>query len=219
MKAQSEGYITLQTIYRKKAHSDLAEVTRSVRQIEEQLGRKLPIESKEIEAFCKGAAFVKLVRGRKLVIDPIRLGWNNSEKTVLNNISSDFEVSLLPTFIAIAAMDACIDLLQPTTSPRDLLTRFASEKFTSSMTTYISEVFSRLQNSDVSAELDEPLQRALKIAEEIQRSGPFELHNISSMTGGMVAQEIIKIITKQYVPVDNTCLLDGIQSITKVYKL
>jgi amyloid beta precursor protein binding protein 1 len=27
-----------------------------------------------------------------------------------------------------------------------------------------------------------------------------------------VAQEVIKAITKQYVPIDNTCLFDGIES-------
>ena len=51
------------------------------------------------------------------------------------------------------------------------------------------------------------------------RSGGSELHNISALTGGMVAQEAIKIITKQYIPVDNVCLFDGITSKTGVFRL
>ena len=51
------------------------------------------------------------------------------------------------------------------------------------------------------------------------RAGGAELHNIASLTGGVVAQEVIKVITKQYVPVDNVCIFDGVQSKTSVLKL
>ncbi len=51
-----------------------------------------------------------------------------------------------------------------------------------------------------------------KICIELVRAGGGELHNIASLTGGLVAQEIIKVTTKQYVPVDNTCLFDGVTS-------
>jgi amyloid beta precursor protein binding protein 1 len=39
------------------------------------------------------------------------------------------------------------------------------------------------------------------------------------MTGGMVSQEVIKVITEQYVPVDNTCIFDGITSKSMVIKV
>jgi len=66
---------------------------------------------------------------------------------------------------------------------------------------------------------DDPLMRIALAAEELKRAGGGELHNISSLTGGMVAQEAIKIITRQYVPVDNTCVFDGITSKTEIFKL
>jgi amyloid beta precursor protein binding protein 1 len=56
-------------------------------------------------------------------------------------------------------------------------------------------------------------------AQEVARAGGGELHNISAFTGGLVAQETIKIITKQYVPVDNTCIFDGISSRCQVLRL
>lgn len=56
-------------------------------------------------------------------------------------------------------------------------------------------------------------------AKEVYRAGGGELHNTSAATGGMVAQEIIKIITKQYVPVDNTCVYDAIGSRCQVIRL
>lgn len=62
-------------------------------------------------------------------------------------------------------------------------------------------------------------KRVCMVAEELARARGGELHNISALTGGMVAQEIIKIITKQYVPIDNTCIFDGIDSRCQVIQL
>lgn len=63
------------------------------------------------------------------------------------------------------------------------------------------------------------LEELDNIYAEVDRVEGRELHNISSLTGGMVAQEAIKIITRQYVPVDNTCIYDGIKGSTLVLKL
>lgn len=62
-------------------------------------------------------------------------------------------------------------------------------------------------------------ERVIKAAEEVARAQGGELHNISALTGGMVAQEIIKVITKQYIPIDNTCVFDGITSRCQVFRL
>jgi amyloid beta precursor protein binding protein 1 len=61
--------------------------------------------------------------------------------------------------------------------------------------------------------------RIVQAAEEVARARGGELHNISAITGGTVSQEVIKIITKQYIPIDNTCILDGITSRTQVLRL
>jgi amyloid beta precursor protein binding protein 1 len=62
-------------------------------------------------------------------------------------------------------------------------------------------------------------ERIQSSAQEVARAGGGELHNISAVTGGMVAQEMIKIITKQYIPIDNTCIFDGIGSRCQVLRL
>lgn len=51
------------------------------------------------------------------------------------------------------------------------------------------------------------------------RAGGGELHNIAALTGGMVSQEVIKVITEQYVPVDNTCVFDGVRSKSSVFRV
>lgn len=45
------------------------------------------------------------------------------------------------------------------------------------------------------------------------------MHNIAALTGGIVSQEIIKVVTEQYIPVDNTCVFDGVKSKSEVFKV
>ena len=64
-------------------------------------------------------------------------------------------------------------------------------------------------------EVQENITKAIK---EVDRVHGGELHNISSVLGGMVAQEAIKLITRQYVPVDGLCVFDGVRSKSMVFK-
>lgn len=61
--------------------------------------------------------------------------------------------------------------------------------------------------------------RVQEAAQEVARAAAGELHDVSAVVGGMVAQEAIKIITKQYIPIDNTCIFDGIRSRCQVIRL
>lgn len=54
---------------------------------------------------------------------------------------------------------------------------------------------------------------------EICRYGGAEIHSISAFIGGCAAQEVIKLITKQYKPIDNTFIYNGITSETTTLKL
>jgi amyloid beta precursor protein binding protein 1 len=62
-------------------------------------------------------------------------------------------------------------------------------------------------------------ERVVQAAREVARAGGGELHNVAALTGGMVAQELIKIVTKQYIPIDNTCVYDGIAGRCQVLRL
>jgi len=57
MKAQSTVYVQLQNIYKAKARQDVAEVLKTVR----AHPKGESIDTAQVEAFCKNAAFIKLV--------------------------------------------------------------------------------------------------------------------------------------------------------------
>jgi amyloid beta precursor protein binding protein 1 len=230
MKAQSETYIQLQNIYKDKARADCAEVTKTVRALEKSTGRSpsLPsIDDKEIENFCKGAAHISLVRGRPLkVVDAgQKLSFGDRAKSLVNDLTNP--ESLLPLYIAFLAWDEFLathstpdselggqGLRLPGSSDAEV--DVDAEKLTGIAHTItdalISEAGTRIENPEY-----DHLRASLgKYCVELTRAGGAELHNIASLTGGLVAQEVIKVITEQYVPVDNVCVWDGIESRTWV---
>jgi amyloid beta precursor protein binding protein 1 len=102
--------------------------------------------------------------------------------------------------------------IAPTLVPVYLALR-ASENIAELNQENLVQEMSRIIGAEVTDE------RLIHTAKEVVRAQKGELHNIAALTGGMVAQEIIKIITKQYIPVDNTCIFDGITSRCQVLKL
>ena len=54
---------------------------------------------------------------------------------------------------------------------------------------------------------------------EICRYGGAELHSVGAFLGGVVAQEVIKVVTGQYVPVDNLLVYNAVTSNVSSYKL
>lgn len=101
--------------------------------------------------------------------------------------------------------------------PQSLLPIYLALNATSHVSTATSSDILATISKDLPEASSNP--RVLQAAEEVSRARGGELHNISALTGGMVAQEIIKIITKQYVPIDNTCIFDGIRSRTQVLRI
>ncbi|KAL9100841.1 MAG: hypothetical protein Q9163_003831 [Psora crenata] len=224
MKAQSADYIQLQNIYKRKARDDLAQVTLTVRKLETRRGRENPIDDREIEAFCKNAAFIKLIHGRPLRFaqladgkkSPGEIDWGD-QASALSVAFHMPEDSLLPIYLAFLAYDYyTLNVTHPNTEnsiPAAAAAAAAS-----------SAAGSALKAIAAAASLEDVDRTALQqkiddVLMEFERADGAELHNISALTGGMVAQEVIKVVTKQYVPVDNTCVFDGIASKTAVFNM
>ena len=234
MKAQSSDYIRLQNTYKAKARLDLAEVTRYVRDSEARLGTKIPIDEKEIEAFCKGAQFVKLIHGRPLRIASCTsdIDWTDRAKALSQEFSDP--TSLLPVYFAFLAYDRHNDELarlqkfrQSPSALKDLTSTGAPSGTILSPPVFSETAHFYTPSIDTANDpkpwprFDTPKARETfeNVAMELERADGAELHNISALTGGMVAQEVIKVLTKQYVPVNNTCVFDGIGSRSAVFDI
>ncbi|PWY68411.1 ubiquitin-like activating enzyme [Aspergillus heteromorphus CBS 117.55] len=209
MKAQSADYVSLQNIYKSKARKDIEEVTEIVRRIEVQLGtRVVEVADKDIEVFCKNAAHIKVIRGRDI---PQVAGDAHSLKTLRNHLSND--ESSIPIFLAFEILDDIVTDIQDGKRPEAALD---DETVWESG---IERMVGALTSDDPSAVDDDARERIRKAARELRRTQGGELHNISALTGGLVAQEALKVITRQYGPLDNTCIFDGVRSGSEMYKL
>ncbi|KAJ8120293.1 hypothetical protein ONZ43_g2961 [Nemania bipapillata] len=187
MKAQSSVYVKLQGLYKAKARKDAQEVLETVR---ESAGGE-HVNPTEVDLFCKNARFVKLIntspKGLDLgqIFDAERA---NDEAAEAMKIETGGAFSLpLSNFFIYMALKATA--YNPTATADEIM---------STITQLVPQAAG--------------YERMGQIAQEVARAGGGELHNISALTGGMVAQEVIKIITKQYIPIDDTCIFDGISS-------
>ena len=236
MKAQSSDYIQLQNIYKAKARSDLAEVTRTIRHLEQEIDRKPLIEPAEIEAFCKGAQFVKLIHGRPIRVAKCtaEIDWSDRAKALSQELQDPD--SLLPIYFAFLALDRYqddINRIQKLRTPVDnqpfdpITAGRAVSGAVPPLPTFVESAYfftpavDPVHDPKPWPRFDTPEARTAfdNVVNELDRADRGELHNVAALTGGMVAQEVIKVITKQYVPVDNCCVFDGISSKTAVFKI
>ncbi|KAL1597893.1 hypothetical protein SLS60_008381 [Paraconiothyrium brasiliense] len=227
MKARSADYIQLQNVYKSKARKDLAEVLESVRFLERNANMSTHIEEKDVEAFCKNAAHIKLVRGRPFHIVPAEedLRFGSNAKSLAQKLT--FPDALLPIYIAFLAWDKftathTLDGLAGAPKPpgsSDAEVESDTEKVTSIALKLVDSLVKEAKYTIDPEEYDAIRTQIGELAQELVRAGGGELHNIGALTGGMVSQEVIKVITEQYVPVDNTCVFDGVRSKSSVFKV
>ena len=75
--------------------------------------------------------------------------------------------------------------------------------------------------SESYVEMGEGLDGMLKPAhaEEVTRYGGVEIHTTASFIGGVASQEAVKLITRQYIPLNNTFVYNGIAGVGGAYEL
>ncbi|KAK0745113.1 hypothetical protein B0T21DRAFT_359056 [Apiosordaria backusii] len=192
MKAQSKVYIQLQNIYKAKARRDAAEILETV----QATPGGQNIDPAEVDLFCKNAAFVKLINATTGTISRADQLKRVAAQEFANDENAEMTLqplSLLPIYLAMQATAHTVD--------------WPIEE---------EEILARVAKMVPGADENE---RVRQTVEEVTRAEGGELHNVAALTGGMVAQEIIKIITKQYIPIDNTCVFDGINSRCQILRL
>ena len=60
--------------------------------------------------------------------------------------------------------------------------------------------------------------RGKDLAREVVRYDEAEIHTVAAVVGGVASQEAVKLITGQYVPLDDTYVYNGIASTAGVYR-
>ncbi|KAK6745881.1 hypothetical protein RB195_012160 [Necator americanus] len=207
MTSDSKRYSHLASIFHEKALSDAAEVYEHTRRIEQERGSAATITEDLCYRFCKNARGIRLQRGSEK--DSVVMF-----QELLNNISSVEEenVSAAVWFLLLRAAD-----------------KFCREKGRYPGTNGVPctidslDLKQRVVSIISSSHVDNPEAVMARVPPsaiaEICRYGAGELHVVASLIGGIVAQEVIKLATNQYVPLDNTFIYDGHTQQSSVFRM
>lgn len=200
MTADTSSYINLQNIYRAQAQHDSDIIFRRAQEFLKDLNMPSElITEKDTLLFCREAASLHVLRGSKIA-DEYEKGCNS------NIISNGLEMNetMMGFYIVFRALDRFI--LEHGSAPGE----HQIETDTAWLKTHVCKLLSEWGITNPVSD---------DIVHEVCRYGGVEVHGISAFIGGCVSQEVIKIITKQYKPINNTFIYNGITSETAVFTL
>eukprot|EP00035_Acanthoeca_spectabilis_P023069 m.447491 g.447491 ORF g.447491 m.447491 type:complete len:537 (-) comp19522_c0_seq1:49-1659(-) len=201
MHADSDVYVALQRVYIDKAAADVEAISGIVSDSLQALGKAPDAFSEaEIKRFCQNA-------GKLFVLETPEYGG-----------------SLAPD----KAREFDEHLSQPNSEAAWMLLLWAADKFHAAHGHYpghfdeqVEEdipklkecVQSILEESKIGAPIDDDC------IHEMCRWGGAELHSVASLIGGSASQEVVKLVTKQYAPLDSVFVYNGTTANCKQFKL
>lgn len=203
MTSDSKRYIQLQNVYMDQARHDIAAVSTRVQQILTSLGRSPDsIQDSEVRLFCKNASFLRVVRCRSLAEEHIPQQANVAD-IAMNLENPDSEMSF---YVALRAVDKFYKQYNRYPGWYDDQTDDDFGRLKACAT-------SLLQEWNISATVKEDYFR------EICRYGAAELHSVAAFIGGVAAQEVIKLVTHQFVPFNNTYIYNAVNGGSATYQM
>lgn len=197
MESDTNAYLTLKKIYLDKFNSDKSYIrNKAITLIDQQDGDSSLLSDDTLVTFVRNARYLKIITGTKIDKDSQILQFFRS----LGDESLKLKALIYLAFLIVEQF-ARLHGDWPTWNNRSELRALS---------------ISILCNDN---NIDSYPENLDKILDELCRAFGNELHNISAIFGGVVAQEVIKLLTNQYVPVDNCVVLDGILGKTSTFKL
>ncbi|VDN57167.1 unnamed protein product [Dracunculus medinensis] len=209
MISDTKTYVRLASIFRQKAICDAKEVYRNVCSILNEKGYSQEFfKFNDCKQFCKKASMIRVING-SLIESETNMEY--PECLIENIRNSNFSrhhisnVLCIPPvlwYLLIKAVD-----------------RFQMEKSRFPGTNGVpciidshdlKQRFSAILQSSQIIDAAEVLEKVPEeVVSEMCRYGNAEIHVIAAFIGGIVAQEAIKLITHQYLPLNNMLIFDG----------
>ena len=197
MTSSSDMYIDLQRVYQTKARADMEAVASHLSELLASIGRPTnAISEDNIRLFCRNSAFLQVLHYRTL--EEEYRSPNVEELRMLNeNHDSDIVYYIL---LRAAQHFYSLHKVYPGTE---------EGQFNADVAQLKSTVSSLLQKLGLAAGLvrDDYIS-------EFCRYGGGEIHAVSAFIGGVAAQEVIKLVTHQFVPLNNTLIYNATTSTT-----
>lgn len=199
MASDTESYVMLQKIYVSKAVEDAKQVLSVARKLVGQYGIEDDLDEKYVRRFCQNIHGIRIFRTRSLTEEMKQ----PNEGGFLNAVDMDGGMDASATHCASPFYPVLrgIDKFyreHGRDAGRDVAMRKADVGLVHG---YVGGVKEELGvNGSSGLWIDQ--------TEEVVRYANTELYNVAAFMGGIAAQEITKIVTGQFVPIDNTLIVN-----------
>ncbi|KAL0476307.1 E1 ubq [Acrasis kona] len=198
MHADTDRYIKLQTLYRRKARNDVNSVRTHLGQLLKTHGKQSEsISDSDLKDFCKNACYLRALHFRSYQDE-----LSSPNKSEIRNHLMNPE-SAMPHYVMFRAADRFYE--KNNRFPGDDNSNLEADA--AELHKLVKDLLNEYEVEDGS--VGDIFDSHVK---EMVRYGACELHNISSLIGGVGGQELIKLCTKQRIPLNNTWIYSGITS-------
>ena len=199
----------------------------------------------EIVTFCKNARYLRILETRPLfaeykvqdptsptlsVLNPSSFENIPNFDTIQSDTRDDLQSAMIDPYetdpiqtpllwwIALRACDAFYDRHEHYPGKHDQ--ELALESDANEVYKFMTQIASNLGLSECDFIMENVLDSAKgkDLAREVVRYDEAEIHNVAAVVGGVASQEAVKLITGQYVPIDDTYVYNGISSTAGVYR-
>jgi amyloid beta precursor protein binding protein 1 len=199
MHTDTKNYVHLQTLYKNRANEEKAQFKAILQKLIQDKGVVNVPPDAMIDDFVKNAHGLKLSRGKK---------WKSEINQSLAN-----EIEAYPAAVAVHLALSALAAFQATNnrapeheSATDLI---ELQKWIKALLTAAGYTLG--EPTEEKGDFPTELEWAMK---EVMRTPTADLPTTAAFLGGLVAQETIKMITKQYIPFTGHCVIDMIASTT-----
>ncbi|KAL6451251.1 NAE1 NEDD8-activating enzyme E1 regulatory subunit [Candida maltosa Xu316] len=195
MASDTDNYIKLQRIYRDRALKDQILFTEEVYHILDSIGRsRSEASSDAIQSFCKNARLLfATVGSRELITSNLIDQFNNSYR-----LDSD-EKHNLGIYFGLLTFNLFIEKYNRRPGIEDYID-------------FLGVYEEKISTHDIGPDTE-------NIFKETLSHNSTNYHNLSSLMGGIVSQEVLKSTTAQYIPLDNLFVFDGVHSKSERFKI
>jgi len=242
MTASTDLYVRLQKVYRDRARDDLDSFASILRKQREEAamaaandaGTLEPVTDEDVADFCANVYSVGHLQTRSL-----RDEYRDHEATTGDELVDDWKMALMDPYevpvhtpllwyFGLRACQVfcdregrypgCVAAYGDGEDRKDALEADAAA-LSDILTGTILPSY-KLGGDDEDGEGDPLLGKSgtEPICRELARYGNAEVHAVASVVGGVASQEAVKLITGQYVPLNNTYVYNGIVSVGGVYR-
>lgn len=188
MTSNTSNYVALQRLYCKKSSDDLHEFTRLLTLVLNECDVPIHIPGEQIAAFCKNAAILHYTKGS------LSLASESLKEKMITGGAASYTIAIHMGIQALLVWE-------------DENSVGGYDKYLKHFTDLIKPF-----------EIEQVPENCRQILLEIFCHRSTNYHNICSIMGGIASQEILKIVTAQYIPLDNLIIYDGIRTISEKWK-